>query len=86
MLLDKYIDTLREMDFLKDMPTGTWHPRSRKNYRLAVDVRPVNSVTVKEAWPMPHIDSEIWDFTGSTLFACLDFVSGYGNLPVHSES
>ena len=94
MFSDKYIDTLRAMNFVMDMPTATWQaapllvpkPGSRAKYRMAVDLRPVNAATVKEAWPMPHIDSEIRDFAGSTCFACLDFVSGYWQLPVHPES
>ena len=53
---------------------------------MVVDLWPVNSVTVKEAWPMLHTDSEIRDFACSTSFACRDFVSGYWQSPVHPES
>lgn len=91
--LDKYIDTLRKMDFVVDMPTASWQaapllvPKPGKaTYRMAVDLRPVNAATVKEAWPMPHLESEVHDFAGSTCFASLDFVSGYWQLPLHPES
>jgi len=35
---------------------------------------------------MPHLDSEVMDFAGSTCFASLDFVSAYWQLPLHPES
>ena len=46
----------------------------------------MNAATVKQAWPMPHVDSEVHDFSGSACFAVLDFVSGYWQLPLHPES
>lgn len=46
-------------------------------FRPAVDLRPVNAVTIKEALPMPHLDSEINDFSGSKRFTSLEFVSGF---------
>lgn len=91
---EKYIDTLEAMDFFFKMPTADWQaapllvpkPGSRAKMRMAIDLRPVNAATVKELWPMPHLDSEIQDFGGSTCFATLDFVSGYWQLPLHEDS
>ena len=92
--LDKYIDKLREIDFFVEMPTAEWQaapllvPKrdSKAKFRMAVDLRPINAATIKESWPMPHLDSEISDFAGSTCFAILDFVSGYWQLPLHPDS
>lgn len=92
--LDQYVDALRKMGFVKDMPTATWQaapllvPKrdSKAPFRMAVDLRPVNSATEKEAWPMPHLESELQDFAGSEWFALLDFVSGYWQLPLHPNS
>ena len=92
--LTKYVDRLLEMGFVVNNPNASWQaaplmvpkPGSRAKYRLAIDLRPVNAATIKEAWPMPHIDSEIYDFAGSTVFAVLDFVSGYWQLPVDRDS
>ncbi|CAN8061293.1 unnamed protein product [Agarophyton chilense] len=55
-------------------------------FRCAIDLRPVNDATVKQAWPMPHLDSEILGFAGSKCFAVLDLVHGYWQLPFHPES
>ena len=35
---------------------------------------------------MPYIDSEIYDFSGSNVFATLDFVSGYWQLPLDADA
>ncbi len=82
--LEKYVDALKDMDFVIDMPTAAWQaapllvPKkgSKAKFRLAVDLRPVNSATVRESWPMPHIEPELQDFSGSCYFASIDFVSG----------
>jgi len=91
--LQKYVEQLKDMDFVTEMPTATWQaapllvPKSGSaKYRMTVDLRPINSSTVKEAWPMPNIDAEVQDFKGSKFFAQLDFVSGYWQLPVHPDS
>ena len=54
--------------------------------RLAVDLRPVNAATLKEAWPMPHLEAEVNDFAASKCLACLDFVSSYWQLPLDPDS
>lgn len=53
---------------------------------MAIYLRPVNASTVKESWPMNHLDSEIQGFGGSTCFATLDFASGYWQLPLQGDS
>lgn len=92
--MEQYADKLLEMDFAFIMPTASWQaaplivvkPGSRSKYRMAIDLRPVNAATVKESWPMPHLESEMLDFVGSTCFASLDFVSAYWQLPLHPDS
>jgi len=92
--MNKYIDTLKEMGFFEDMPTAEWQaaplilpkPGSKAGWRMTVDLRPVNGATIKESWPMPHLDSEVFDFAGSRCFASIDFVSGYWQLPLHPDS
>jgi len=92
--MEKYADKLLEMDFAVVMPTASWQaaplivpkPGSKAKYRMAIDLRPVNAATIKESWPMPHLESELLDFGGSNCFASLDFVSAYWQLPLHPDS
>ncbi len=55
-------------------------------YRMAIDLRPVNAITVPVVWPMPHLEYEAIDFAGSTLFSSIDFVSGYWQLPLDLDT
>ena len=71
--MNAYVGQLKSMDFFEEMPTAEWQdaplilpkPGSRAGYRMTVDLRPVNAATIKESWPMPHLDSEVFDFSGS---------------------
>lgn len=56
------------------------------NFRLTVDLRPINSATTAMSWPMPHLDSEVNDMRDSKFFASLDFPSGFWQLPMAEES
>ena len=58
----------------------------RRKVVTVVTVRPVNAATIKESWPMPHLDSEVLEFRGSQVFAVLDFVSAYWQLLLHPGS
>ena len=92
--LNKYVDELVRMGYFIPNPDASWQaaphivpkPNSRARYRMTIDTRPINAATVKKAWPMPHLDSEMQDFSGAVFFAVIDFVSGYWQLPLHGDS
>lgn len=92
--MERYAEKLLELEFAILMPTASWQaapiivpkPKSKSKYRMAIDLRPVNAATIKESWPMPHLDSEILDFAGSTCFASVGFVSAYLQLPLNPDS
>ena len=92
--MDKYLDQLVEMGYFEENAFADWQaaplivpkPNSKAKWRMAIDLRPVNSATVKEQWPMPDLDAEMVDFAESDCFCSLDFVSGYWQLPLHSDS
>lgn len=93
-LLNKNIDQLVNMGFFIPNKGASWQaaphlvpkPGSKAPFRTTIDLRPVNAATIKEQWPMPTIESELQDFSGSNCFASLDFCSGYWQLPVHPNS
>jgi hypothetical protein len=56
-----------------------------KKYRVVVDFRKLNSITVGDAFPMPNV-TEILDQLGKAkCFTCLDMASGYHQIPLHPE-
>ena len=63
--MELYVKRLVEMGFLIPNPNSTWKVEpilvpmkiSKSKYRLAIDLRPVNAATIRQAWPLPNIDS-----------------------------
>ena len=53
--------------------------------RLCVDFRLVNSLTLKDSYPLPRIDDSIDALRGSKWFSTLDLASGYWQVPMAPE-
>ncbi|WVZ56830.1 hypothetical protein U9M48_007306 [Paspalum notatum var. saurae] len=53
--------------------------------RLCVDYRPLNAVTVKNKYPLPHNDILFDQLGGATVFSKIDLRSGYHQIKVREE-
>ena len=53
--------------------------------RRCVDFRLVNSLTIKDSYPLPRIDESLDALQGSVWFSTLDLSSGYWQVPMHPE-
>ncbi|WVZ52493.1 hypothetical protein U9M48_003547 [Paspalum notatum var. saurae] len=53
--------------------------------RLCVDYRPLNAVTVKNKYALPHIDILFDQLGGATVFSKIDLRSGYHQIKVREE-
>lgn len=56
------------------------------NLRMCIDYRMLNSVTVKERYPMPIIEDELTRLSGQAYFISLDLASGYYQVPISEQS
>lgn len=56
------------------------------SFRMCIDYRMLNSVTVKERFPMPIIEDEIARLSGQACFVTLDLASGYYQVPIAEQS
>jgi len=52
------------------------------SFRLCVDYRRLNSVTYKDSYPLPHIDTCLGSMNSAVWFSTLDLRSGYHNIPI----
>ncbi|XP_011861043.1 PREDICTED: uncharacterized protein K02A2.6-like [Vollenhovia emeryi] len=55
-------------------------------YRMCVDFRKLNLVTIKDKYPMPLIEEQIDKLRGYRYFTGLDLALGYYQVPVAAES
>ena len=54
--------------------------------RFCIDFRKVNSVTKKDAYPLPNIGDALDTLSGSRYFCTLDMASGYWQIKMHEDS
>ena len=55
------------------------------SYRYCVDFRRLNSVTVKEHYPIPKVEDMIDSLAGAKFFSTLDFISAYHAFEIHPD-
>ena len=60
-------------------------PKKDGSVRFCVDFRKVNSVTVRDAFPLPRIDDIIPLLGGKKYFVGLDLASGYWQVPMSDK-
>jgi hypothetical protein len=50
-----------------------------------VDYRPLNAVTIKNKYPLPHIDIMFDQLAGAQVFSMIDLRSGYHQIKIRVE-
>ena len=53
-----------------------------KTLRLCIDYRPLNSVTIKNRYPLPRIDELFNQLRGARVYSKIDLLTGYHQLRV----
>jgi hypothetical protein len=60
-------------------------PKKDKELHLCVDYRPLNAVTIKNNYPLPHIDILFVQLVGAQMFFKIDIRSGYHQIRIHDK-
>ena len=60
-------------------------PKKSGEKRFCIDYRRLNSITVKDKYPLPRIDDTIDHLHGAKFFSTLDLFSGYWQIEIEEE-
>jgi hypothetical protein len=56
-----------------------------QSLRLCVDYRPLNVITIKNKYPLPHIDILFYQLADAKIFLKVDLHSGYHQIKIRLE-
>jgi hypothetical protein len=56
-----------------------------QSLRLCVDYRPLNAITIKNKYPLPHIDILFDQLAGARVFSKVDLHSSYHQIKIRPE-
>jgi hypothetical protein len=60
-------------------------PKPDGSMRFCIDYRRLNTVTIRDSYPLPRMDECIDSFGDASVFSTLDCNSGYWQIPVSPE-
>ena len=60
-------------------------PKKDGSIRYCIDFRKLNSVTLKDSYPLPMIDQTLEALRGSKYFSTIDLASGYWQVALHPD-
>ena len=86
-IIDQQVDEMMRHD-LVEPAASPWSSnvvmvrKKDGSFRLCGDYRALKSVTYKDTYLLPHVDTCLGSMNGATWFSTLDLRSGYHNIPI----
>jgi hypothetical protein len=88
--LKKQLQELLDKGFIRPS-TSPWGcpalfvKKKDKSLRLCIDYRPLNAVTIKNKYPLPHIDVLFDQLVGAKVFSKIDLRFGYHQIKIRAS-
>jgi hypothetical protein len=89
--LKKQLQELLDKGFIRPS-TSPWGcpalfvKKKDESLRMGVDYRPLNAVTIKNKYPLPHIDVLFDQLVGAKVFSNIDLRSGYHQIKIRAQN
>ena len=86
----KMIDDMLQKDIIQPS-SSPWAspiilvPKKDGSLRFCIDYRKLNSVTRKDAYPLPRVDDTLEALSGSKWFSTLDLICGYWQVEIEEK-
>ncbi|CAA7026180.1 unnamed protein product [Microthlaspi erraticum] len=88
--LKKQLEDLTDKGFIRPSSSPWGAPvlfvkKKDGSFRLCIDYRGLNKVTIKNKYPLPRIDELLDQLQGASWFSKIDLVSGYHQITIAEE-
>jgi len=89
-LLEEHISNLLKSGVIRPSASPYGSPcllvaKKDGSTRFVVDYRKLNSLTIRDRYPLPRLDESIESFFGAKFFTTLDLLSGYHQIEVFED-
>lgn len=94
--IDKQITDLKKNKIIEDSDSPynspVWivpkkpGPDGQKRWRMVMDFRRLNDLTIKDSYPLPNITSILDQLGGAQYFSILDLAMGFHQIKMHPDS
>ncbi|CAF4872353.1 unnamed protein product, partial [Rotaria magnacalcarata] len=89
-IIDNQIDSMYTSGLIRPSQSAWSSPvvlvkKKDGTYRFCVDYRRLNQITMKDSYPLPHMEETINQLGGSSYFSKMDLKSGYFQLPIDEK-